>query len=233
MGMIRRLIVPAAAACLLAGICGSSAADDPAGDPDVRAEVVAVDLWLDGVPPIHVDAQAMRSLGRRELILDRPSLTVGSALALSAAEGVAQLEEGAVRAEGEVAATVEAAEPVEIRAERFRVDVAAGTGTFDGSVEVTQGTLALVCDHLEVSYDRGVDEIRSVVASGRVEIRQGTRVGRGERAEFDRAQGLVELSGSPYLEEGGVRLQGQSIRFRVDGGEIDCTACRAVFGAGP
>ena len=210
-----------------------SAGETPSAEPRSRATDVSVELWLDGVPAIRVDAAALDQAEGQRLELRHPRIAVGDELRLAATDGVAELEGGAIEAHGDVDATLDAGEPVEIRADRFSVDVRAGTGVFDGSVEVTQGTLALMCEHLEVAYDRETDEIRSVTASGGVEIRQGERLGRGEEAVFDRAAGAVELRGSPYLEEGNVRLRGQVIRFRVDGGEISCTGCRAVFGGAP
>ncbi len=227
--MTRRLAAAAALLVVFSGALAATAGEDPAPTA-TRASGVSLDLWLDDAPAVHVDADELRNGAARSLTLVQPRIAIGDELRLRAEDGVAQLEEGTLETAGNVGATLSAAEPVEIRSDRFRVDVQAGTGVFDGAVEVTQGTLALVCEHLEVTYDRETDEIRSVVASGGVEIRQGDRLGRGERAVFDRADGAVELSGSPYLEEGNVRLRGQQIRFRVDGGEISCTGCRAVFG---
>ncbi len=229
---------PLAAAWILAGVplvgpAQASRAADVQEGPLSEARDVSLDLWLTGAPPIHVDADAVSESQRRSLVLDRPSVAVGSELTVRAQDGVAQLDEGTLETSGEVGATLDATAPVEIRADRFRVDVRAATGVFDGAVEVTQGDLALVCEHLEVTYDRQTEEVSSVVATGGVEIRQGDRLGRGERAVFDRTSGSVELSGSPYLEEGPVRLRGQTIRFHVDGGEISCDGCRAVFGGGP
>lgn len=120
--------------------------------------------------------------------------------------------------------------PVEIRSERFDLDVRAGTGTFTGAVVVTHGQLVVTCERLEVVFDPEHQAMRSVVAIGGVEIRQGDRLGRGERAELDVELGTVVLSGSPYVEQGSVRLRGTEIRFDVAGGEVACTGCRAVFG---
>ena len=234
--LVRRLLsqgVPLAAAVTLVGLPGTARGGEPPEVATSDAREVSLDLWLDGAPPIHVDADSACERQRRSLVLVRPSVAVGRELTLRAHDGVAQLDEGTLETTGEVGATLRATEPVEIRADRFRVDVRAATGVFDGAVEVTQGDLALVCEHLEVTYDRETEEISSVVATGGVEIRQGDRLGRGEKAVFDRAAGSVELSGSPYLEEGPVRLRGLTIRFRVDGGEITCDGCRAVFGGGP
>ena len=188
-----------------------SAGEAPSAEPRSRATDVTVELWLDGVPAIRVDAAALDQAEGQRLELRHPRIAVGDELRLAATDGVAQLEGGAIEVHGDVDATLDAVEQVEIRADRFSVDVRAGTG----------------------AYDRETDEIRSVTASGGVEIRQGERLGRGEEAVFDRAAGAVELRGSPYLEEGKVRLRGQVIRFRVDGGEISCTGCRAVFGGPP
>jgi len=122
---------------------------------------------------------------------------------------------------------------MEIRSERFDLDTREGTGVFAGAVVVTFGSVVVTCDRLEVAFDQALQTVRTAVASGGVEIRQGARLRRGERAEFEVEPGTVLLSGEPYLEQGNVRLQGTTIRFDVGGGEVACTGCRAVFGERP
>ncbi len=205
----------------------AEATTGPAGE----ARDVAVDLWLEGAA-VHVTAAQARFAGETDISLTEPRVDVGEELSVRAGEAQVTLDPGAVEASDGVEGVFVAEQPVEIRAERFRIDVKAGTGVFEGAVVVTQGTLVLVCEHLSVEYDSRTQDVRSVTATGAVEIRQGDRLGRGETAVFDRATGTVVLSGSPYLEQGNVKLRGSTIRFDASGGEISCEGCRAIFGAG-
>ena len=203
---------------------------DPGGT--ATASDVQLDLWLVDQPGIHLQAERVTGGEGRQAQLSRPRVSLGDALGLVADDGLVDLDDGTVRADGAVQATLATGEPVEIRSERFDLDAKAGTGTFTGTVVVTHGDLVVTCERLEVAFDTEQQAIRSVVALGGVEIRQADRLGRGERAEFDVEPGTVVLTGSPYLEQGSVRLSGTTIRFDVAGGEVACTGCRAVFGEG-
>jgi lipopolysaccharide export system protein LptA len=191
---------------------------------------VELDLWLPDQPALRVQADQVTTGEDRQATLSRPRVSLGSSLGLVAEDGLVDLDGGTVRADGAVHATLATGEPVEIRSEHFDLDVRAGTGTFTGAVVVTHGELVVTCERLEVTFDTDHQAIQTVVALGGVEIRQGDRLGRGERAEFDVEPGTVVLSGSPYLEQGSVRLRGTVIRFDIAGGEVACSGCRAVFG---
>lgn len=195
----------------------------------VRSDGVSLDLWLTGAPRITLQAEAVEGESGGPLDVTRPQLDVGDDLSLSGDAGTVEVGSGDVTAEGDVSALLRASDPLEIRAERFAIDLKKGNGLFTGAVVVTQGTLVLLCGQLEVTYDPDGQEVRSVVATESVEIRQGDRLARGGRAEFDRATGVVELTEGPYLVQGNVRLRGTHIQFDVEGGEIACSGCQAVF----
>jgi len=212
---------------LLALASPASASAD--ADAELYAGGVSLDLWIDGAPRITLQAEAVEGESGAALDVTKPRLDVGEDLSLSGDGGTVEIGSGDVTAQGDVAAVLRARDPLEIRAERFALDLHAGTGRFSGAVVVTQGTLVLLCDQLDVTYDLDSEEVRSVVATGAVEIRQGDRLARGGRAEFDRATGIVELTDGPFLVQGNVRLRGTQIRFDVEGGEIGCSGCQAVF----
>ena len=209
-------------------LLGAVAAGTPADDAKVRAEGVKLDLALEGIPAVTVWAEEVQGQAGQPMVVSQPRLDVGEELQLSGERGTVE-RTGEVAAEGDVRALLEANAPLEIRAQRFQIDVKQHTGRFTGAVEVTQGTLVLMCEDLQVEYDADTDLVRSVVATGAVEIRQDDRLARGERAQFDRAMGTVVLTGQPYLEQGKVHLRGSVIRFYVNGGEITCEGCQAVF----
>ncbi len=196
---------------------------------------VRIDLWLPAEPALHVEAEQVLASGAPESSLRvarlrHPRVRFGDALGLAAEDGVVDLEAGTVRADGAVEATLATGEPVEVRSEHFALDVEHGTGVFTGAVVATHGSLVVTCERVEVTFDADRRAIRTVVATGGVEIRQGDRIGRGDRAEFAVEPGTVLLEGSPSLQQGAVLLRGTTIRFDVAGGDISCTGCQAVFG---
>jgi lipopolysaccharide transport protein LptA len=200
------------------------------GEPTTATlDGVVADLWIEGHPRVSVTAAEVQLAGDGRVELAQHELAVGDDLSIRGGEGSVSLEDGTARSDGEVSAKLLADEPLDIRAEHFQIDVRGRTGAFTGSVVVTQGTLTLLCDRLDVTYDPETHQVSRVIAAGAVEIRQDDRLGRGQQATFDRGEGTVVLSGDPFLRQGPVQLRGTSITFRVDGGEISCDDCQAVF----
>ncbi len=220
-----RILAPALV--LATALIASAGAEEPAPGP--RLSGVEAQLWLEGQPTVAVEAEHAVLTGDERIDLGEHRLAVGDDLTIAGQEGSISPEDASAHTHGDVSAVLRSEEPLEIRAEHFRIDARQHRGTFTGSVVVTQGTLTLLCETLEVLYDAEGGQVSSVTAAGAVEIRQGDRLGRGQQATFDRASGAVVLTGEPFLRQGPVQLRGASIRFFVDGGEIACDGCQAVF----
>lgn len=116
---------------------------------------------------------------------------------------------------GESASDAEAA--LEVNANHFEADQAAGISVFTGDVSVRKGSL-----------DIRADEVRIRAVEG--EVREGTLIGdpvrfaqspvdappvRGEaqRIEYDAVNEIVVLTGDAWVTQGSDRFQGESIRY--------------------
>lgn len=123
-------------------------------------------------------------------------------------------------------------EAVDIRADRAQADGRSHHATFEGSVVVTRGDLALRCERLQVTYDPEAGQVVRAEASGGVRIVMGDRRATGAEATWDLVAGVVEIEGSPTLAEGRSVLSGERIRVFVDARRVECERCRAVVDSG-
>ncbi len=117
-----------------------------------------------------------------------------------------------------------------IEAERSTWDLAARTARFEDGVQARRGELTLTCDAAEVSYAADNTFRQAVAEGGVVAVRGRYRAG-GERAVLDVAEGVLTLTGSPWLEDGVSALSGEQIIFALDDEQVDCLRCRLVVGA--
>ncbi len=111
-----------------------------------------------------------------------------------------------------------------VTARRAAWDLAGHTVRFEGDVRGTRGDVTLACAVLEVWFT-DPDHLDRARASGGVEVRQGAREARAESALLDVPSGRIELSGSPWLREGGRRLAGERIVLLLDDERVECEAC--------
>ncbi len=107
-------------------------------------------------------------------------------------------------------------EPIAITAEKLEAQDASDRRTlaFRRNVVVKQGPLRLSSDVLSAEYRDGDDQPRRLEARGRVEIREGLRRARCDRAIYDRPAESIRCLGDPAeLWDGDDRLTGSEIRF--------------------
>jgi lipopolysaccharide export system protein LptA len=119
-------------------------------------------------------------------------------------------------------------EPIAITAESLDARDQDGVRTlaFRRNVEVRQGSMSLSADVLQAVYVSGEGQPRELEASGRVQIREGTRRARCEQARYDRPAQQILCRGNPAeLFDADDRLAGRAISFdlahksvRVEGG---------------
>lgn len=101
------------------------------------------------------------------------------------------------------------AAPVDIRADRLELDQKAGTARFEGAVQVAQGKLTLRCAALDARYADG--RVVALTATGGVTLTGEGWTAGASRAEWDRAQGRLVLTGDPRIERGGDTLRGARV----------------------
>ncbi|MDR3393584.1 MAG: lipopolysaccharide transport periplasmic protein LptA [Parasulfuritortus sp.] len=112
-------------------------------------------------------------------------------------------------------------QPVHIEADAVHMDDARKTAQYEGHVILTQGTMSMLADRIDVSQDaQGMD---SGVATGKPVHFKQKMDGRDEfmeadalRVEYDARTELVKLIGSAHLKQGGDDLRGALITYDMN-----------------
>jgi len=108
--------------------------------------------------------------------------------------------------------------PVNLEADTVTLDDIKKVSVYQGNVILSQGTLTLHADRVQVTQNaNGIDKIS---ASGRpaafrqkVDGREEFIEGFSERIEFDSANSQLELIGQAQLKRGGDELRGAQISY--------------------
>jgi lipopolysaccharide export system protein LptA len=110
--------------------------------------------------------------------------------------------------------------PINLEADSVTLDDIRKIGVYQGNVILTEGTLMIRADRVEVSQDE--NGLKTVVATGNpVSFRQ-KRDGVDEyveayapRVEFDNTKGQLELSGGARLRKGDDEIRGNVISYNT------------------
>jgi lipopolysaccharide export system protein LptA len=106
--------------------------------------------------------------------------------------------------------------PIEIQADRVVIDEKQHVSTYEGNVELTQGSLRVNAARVEV---RRGEEVDRVIATGEpVTFRQQTDEGREVRGQsrqvdYAAASSTVELTGDAHLWQGNDEFAGPKITY--------------------
>ena len=108
-----------------------------------------------------------------------------------------------------------------ITAERLTFDYQQGYALFEESVKVVDPELNLTSDRLRVVFGED-DEVKTIVASGHVEIRQEDRIARAGKATYDLQTGRIFLEDKPRVQRSRDMLAGDTITFWRDENKMIC-----------
>lgn len=113
-------------------------------------------------------------------------------------------------------------QPVDIASETLTFDRNTGLVTFEGDVEVVQGTMTITADAVQVFYDdegqEASDGVSRMVATGSVVVRSPEETIEGDTAEYDLASGTLDMRGSVRLTQGRNILSSEAASIDIQGG---------------
>ncbi len=149
------------------------------------------------------------------------------------ADGGAEAAEAgnARKPDGGVSATLGDArmrQPVEVKADNFEYQGKKQQATWSGSVQAKRGTTDLYCDKLTAFIVNG-QEISRIECVGAVEVKDGDKYAKGQRAEFDNKKGVIEVTGSPEARQGKNRMKGRKIIIDLPNDVIRVEGVEAIF----
>ena len=118
--------------------------------------------------------------------------------------------------------------PVEITADTLEILGRRNQAVWSGNVRARRGETDLTCDRLVATYTRE-HEISRIDCIGDVEVVDGTKWARGERASFDNVTGVLQLTGNPEARQGPNHMRGTKVTFNVGKDVSHVENARTVF----
>ncbi len=119
--------------------------------------------------------------------------------------------------------------PIHVIADRLEVDNVKQVARFIGAVKAVQGDVTIVCDNMEVLYERNQPaesrdslmdsdsgKVHTVVALGHVKITQGDRVAVGRKATYWAGRRVILLEGQATAWKGSNQVSGEQITLYLD-----------------
>jgi lipopolysaccharide export system protein LptA len=113
-------------------------------------------------------------------------------------------------------------QPLNVRAATVNVDEKTGTSVYRGNVVLTQGSLRLEADRLEVRTDKN-RRMQTLIATGRPARLRGFTENRdeelradAERVVYQAAKREIEMSGNAWARQGQDEFRAQHIHYGID-----------------
>lgn len=123
------------------------------------------------------------------------------------------------------------AKPVEVSADRLEVHGKQNQAVYSGHALAKRDSATISCERILVHF-RG-KEILRVEAEGGVEVTDGDRWARGEKADFDNLSGVLVVSGKPQAKQGQNHVAGSKVTFTVGSDLLEVEDARTLFEEAP
>ncbi|RMD85305.1 MAG: hypothetical protein D6815_02175, partial [Candidatus Dadabacteria bacterium] len=108
---------------------------------------------------------------------------------------------------------------VEVTADEMTFDYKRGVLVYRGHVQVVHKDIHLRSDRINVRFEPGrTDTLRSITATGHVEVVRGRETARGERCVYDPKAATLTLTGNARLGSGRHWVEGQRVIVYLDEG---------------
>ena len=118
--------------------------------------------------------------------------------------------------------------PIEILSEHLQVQGKMKQAIWTKNVHATRGPTKLACDRLVAHYYNG-EEIRTMECLGHVEVEDGNKWAKGDRADFDNITGVVVITGNPEAREGRNWMKGNRIIFDTTRDTLEVEHPNSIF----
>ena len=118
--------------------------------------------------------------------------------------------------------------PVDVRADSLQIFARENRALYSGHARATRDQAVITCDQLTVRYAQG-QEVTRVEAQGHVEVVDGDRWAKGERADFDNLTGVLVVKGDPEARQKKSHVAGSKVVFTVGEDLIDVDDARTLF----
>lgn len=120
------------------------------------------------------------------------------------------------------------AQQISIKADRLEIQGRGNQAVWVGHVRAKRGATHLSCDRLVAHYTSD-QQISKIECLGSVEIVDGERWAKGERAEFDNLKGILTLTGNPEARQGVNQMKGTRVTFYMERDLIEVQGAEAII----
>ena len=121
---------------------------------------------------------------------------------------------GAALAQGK-AKTVESG-PIKVTGDTFIIDEGNGNATFSGNVEIVRAGLTVWAQKVVIDYGAGgVEDVQTMVATGKVRLKTKDQDATGDRATFDPNTQLLHMTGNVVVVNSTGTLTGPSLTVNL------------------
>ena len=118
--------------------------------------------------------------------------------------------------------------PVGVHSDTLQIFARENRAVYSGHARATRDAAVITCDQLTVRYSQG-QEVTRVEAEGHVEVVEGDRWAKGDRADFDNLTGVLVVLGSPEARQKTSHVAGSKVTFTVGNDLIEVEDARTLF----
>ena len=117
-----------------------------------------------------------------------------------------------------VCAAAEQGDAINITSDRMEADKSKRFIVFEGDVIAKQKDMTIKSDELHVHFGESGKDIEEVIAIGNVRVEQGDKTATAKRAEYNKAEEKVVLTGNARLKEVSNFVEGERVTVYVKDG---------------
>lgn len=105
--------------------------------------------------------------------------------------------------------------PIKVTGDTFVIDEANGQATFSGNVEIVRTGLTVWAQTVVIKYGAGVEDVQSMVATGKVRLKTKDQDATGEKATFDPVTQMLHMTGNVVVVNATGTLTGPSLTVNL------------------
>ena len=106
--------------------------------------------------------------------------------------------------------------PIKVTGDTFVIDEANGQATFSGNVEIVRSGLTVWAQKVVIEYGAaGVEDVQTMVATGKVRLKTKDQDATGDRATFDPNTQMLHMTGNVVVVNSTGTLTGPSLTVNL------------------
>ncbi len=117
--------------------------------------------------------------------------------------------------------------PVSVTADRLEVRAKENRAIYSGNARAVRDRAVIRCDQAVIQYGR-MQQVESAEATGNVEVQDGEKWAKGDKATFDNRSGVLVVTGRVEAKSGQGRVAGSRVVFTVGSDVLEVDDARTL-----